>query len=108
MRFSSYKKSQMKIILFFLFYITLIYSYNVTTSSSTIDGPTHDIVWCGSDEVGGLWDSNTTQPIYLKKIVFVVSGKGTVYRSIDEGKNFENMRSKLVSAASKFGKTDKV
>ena len=62
-----------------------------------MDGPVQDIVWCGQEEVSGLWDSssNETQPIYLKKIVFLVSGKGTVYRSIDEGKNFENMRARF-------------
>ena len=61
-----------------------------------MDGPVQDIVWCGQEEVSGLWDSsNNTQPIYLKKIVFLVSGKGTVYRSIDEGKNFENMRGRF-------------
>lgn len=108
MRFSNYSKFPMKNILIFLLFLTLTFSDNVTTSSFTIDGPTHDIVWCGSEEVSGLWDSNTTQPIYLKKTVFVVSGKGTVYRSINEGANFENIKPKLVKAASQFGKSNAV
>lgn len=79
--------------IFVIFLLRFTCPQNIAKSSFVIDGPIQDIVWCGQEEVSDA--TNMTQPIYLKKIVFVVSGKGTVYRSIDEGRNFENIRSRL-------------
>lgn len=81
----------------------LISAQNITRSELLIDGPVHDIVWCGQEEISGLFDPNASEPIYMKKIVFVVSGKGTVYRSINEGKKWENMRPQFETELKNFG-----
>ena len=92
-------------ILFGILLISSALSLNITKSIFKIDGPIQDIVWCGQEEVSGVFDSsNDTQPVYLKKTVFIVSGKGIVYRSVDEGKNFENMKSRFETASSQFAK----
>lgn len=91
--------------LILLLCVPLAHPQKIAKTMFNMDGPVQDIVWCGQEELSGLWDSsNDTQPIYLKKIVFVVSGKGTVYRSIDEGKNFENMRARFEQQSQNLAK----
>lgn len=87
--------------------VHLALSQKVTMTSFPIDGLVQDIVWCGQEDVSNIWDpsdNSTSQPIYIKKTVFVLSAKGTVYRSVDEGKNFENLKPKLESASGSSAK----
>lgn len=94
--------------IFYLSLILFVFSHhlslaqNISKTQFLIDGPIQDIVWCGQEDLG-LFEFNSTDPIYMKKVVLVVSGKGTVYRSVDEGKNFENLKPKFVSLLKSYG-----
>ena len=82
------------------------FSQNITIKMASIDGPVSDIVWCGQEKTLSELETNNSQPIYLKKIVFIVTGKGTVYRSVDQGKHFESLISKFSSISENFAKKD--
>jgi hypothetical protein len=98
-----------------------IFAQSITTISHKLDGIIVDMQWCGSESDSEDYVMNSIrksenkkkndnplsnddkkeenlvedQPIYYKKKVFVLTSKGSVYFSEEEGKDFKNLEETL-------------
>ena len=78
-------------------FVFILFSYtksdSVSYTEKLLDSPVNNIVWCGSSRVVNEDDEIIEMEISstYKKKMFLLTEKGMVYRTPDNGKTWENI-----------------